>query len=98
MLESGKRWNEEQGKHVVAAWRRSGLKMSAYAREIGIGVERLIYWRDRVEKKPTVSLVPVRVRSSASCQVRVGEVEVVDANAVDPRWVAALLREMERER
>jgi len=77
MSESGKRWNEEHGKRVVAAWRRSGLNMSAYAREIGVGVERLMYWRDRVDKKETVSLVPVRIRSSASCQVRVGDVEVV---------------------
>src|SRR5690606_10280679 len=43
------RWSETEGREVVRRWLRSGQSMNAFARERGMNVQRLIYWRKRLE-------------------------------------------------
>jgi transposase-like protein len=72
-----RRWTEQQGRRVVASWRRSGLLASEFARRQGISQQRLSWWCKRFGKlnisKDTdsrmasiVSLVPAEVRMCAS--------------------------------
>jgi transposase-like protein len=68
-----RRWTERQGQQVVAAWRRSGLAASEFARRQGINQQRLSWWCKRLRKSnaskdtdsrraPIISLVPAEVR------------------------------------
>ena len=43
------KWTEKQGREVIRQWRRSGLSMSAFARESGWNTQRLRYWRKRLQ-------------------------------------------------
>jgi len=71
-----RRWTERQGRQVVAAWRRSGLAASEFARRHGMSQQRLSWWCKRLGKsnasKDTdsrmasiVSLVPAEVHMRA---------------------------------
>ena len=46
---SATRWTDEQGREFVQQWQRTGQSMSAFAREQGVNLQRLRYWRGRVE-------------------------------------------------
>ena len=65
-----KQWTKAEARQVLAAWRKSGLPLGAFARERGVGAERLRWWRKRLsepaavkrKKKATaVRLVPASV-------------------------------------
>lgn len=73
---SSNRWTERQGRKVVAAWRRSGLSASEFARRHKMSPQRLSWWCKRLEESSSrkepggrrtslISLVPAEVRLSA---------------------------------
>lgn len=99
------RWTEQRGREVVRAWRKSGQSMSAFARKHGWNVQRMAYWRDRVdeadmagvERAPGRFLPAVVVNSPASpaCRARIVfpsgvTIEVEQIGEIAPDWVAAL--------
>ena len=43
------RWTEREGRAAIAAWERSGLGAAAFARSRGVDVQRLFWWRRRLE-------------------------------------------------
>ena len=62
-----KQWTKAEAREVLAAWKKSGLPLGTFARERGVGAERLRWWRKRLsatapvkkKKKPTAArLVP----------------------------------------
>ena len=55
------RWTEVEGRAAVAAWRKSGLRASEFARRQGINVQRLHWWRKRLPEEEAVELVPVEL-------------------------------------
>ena len=63
------RWSPEQAASVLAAWKKSGLKLTPFAKQRGLLPERLRWWRDKLmpEAKPkapagsAIRFVPVRV-------------------------------------
>lgn len=66
-----KQWTEEQARQTLAAWEKSGLPLGAFAKQQGIGAERLRWWRNRLNKPTgaskkqgttTVQLVPAAVK------------------------------------
>jgi hypothetical protein len=62
------RWTEARARAVLDACDRSGLTLSAFARQRGTGPQRLAWWRKRLAEtsrgtSPSpVSLVPVTLR------------------------------------
>jgi hypothetical protein len=91
---------------VLEACDRSGLTLSAFARQRGVGPQRLAWWRkrlsepSRVTSSPPVSLVPVTVRPAPAIALGVpvaitsrggARIEVRDVGAVTAAWVAALI-------
>jgi hypothetical protein len=50
-----KYWNESDARAVLDAWRASGLRLSAFARERGLSSKRLIRWRERLEPAGSAS-------------------------------------------
>jgi hypothetical protein len=66
----GKQWTKAEAGEVLAAWKKSGLPLGTFARERGVGAERLRWWRKRLseaapvkrkKKATTARLVPVKV-------------------------------------
>lgn len=100
------RWTEARARAVLDAWGRSGLTLSAFARQRGVGPQRLAWWRKRLSERShvtsssPVSLVPVTLRPAPPIALGVpvaitsrggARIEVRDPGAVTAAWVAALL-------
>lgn len=100
------RWTEARARVVLEAWDRSGLTLAAFARQRGVGPQRLTWWRKRLAETTRgtnaspVSLVPVTLRPAPTIALgapvaitsRAGvRIEVRDVGAVTAAWVAALL-------
>jgi transposase-like protein len=94
---------------VLTAWRRSGESLAAFAREQGVNVQRLSWWRRRLgdggkvaRVVEPVALIPAMVtpRLLAGGRGRVvvrlaGGVEVEgETSAMTGAWVADLAREV----
>lgn len=47
-LRSSHRWTEEDARRVMAAWKRSGETVAAFARREGLCTQRVYWWRDRL--------------------------------------------------
>ena len=45
---SSERWSRERAAEVVAAWRKSGQRMSVWCREHDIPAHRVHYWRNQL--------------------------------------------------
>ncbi len=43
-----KQWTPAEARRALSAWRKSGLPLATFARERGIGAERLRWWRNRL--------------------------------------------------
>lgn len=64
-----KQWTKAEARQVLAAWKKSGLPLGTFARERGVGAERLRWWRKRLSETATVKrkkrAVPVRLVPAA---------------------------------
>lgn len=111
--ERQERWTPAEARQMLAAWKKSGLSMSAFAMRRGVRADRLAWWRKRLrdwneEKAPALSagLVPALITgaplgASAQAVVRLPldvAIEVMDVAAVSPEWVSAVARELSRAR
>jgi len=58
-----RRWSAADARIVVSAWQRSGKRVSEFAKENGLGSQRLVRWSERVEggSRGRVRFHPVRV-------------------------------------
>lgn len=63
---SNRYWTESLAERVVAAWRRSGLSASAFARKYGVHEKRLLRWRRRVSEPVVSRFHPVQVERSSA--------------------------------
>lgn len=104
-MEGGKFWRAAEAREALADCARSGETVAAFARRHGLSAKRLYWWRRRLRKQRTVQsgetrLIPLMLRPEPieppPTKVAVTEgglrVEVGDASAVSPAWIAALLR------
>jgi hypothetical protein len=49
-----KQWTKAEAREVLAAWKKSGLPLGTFARERGVGAERLRWWSKRLSEVTTV--------------------------------------------
>ena len=106
-----RRWNATTARTVLDSWRASGTSLSGFARENGIGVWRLGWWRKQLEagaSRPVsgatplapLTFVPAMVTSSGSAQARIA-VRLPNGVEVEAADVCALpvqwLAELARE-
>src|SRR4051812_3302243 len=49
-----KQWTKAEARQVLATWKKSGLPLGTFARERGIGAERLRWWRKQLSQTTTV--------------------------------------------
>lgn len=50
-----KQWTPAEARRALAAWRKSGLPLATFARERGIGAEKLRWWRNRLDGTVSVA-------------------------------------------
>lgn len=97
---------------MIREWQRSGQSMSAFARERGWNVQRLAYWRDRLEadeaggrrgseKQPPRWLPAMVVGTKESLVARVVfeggvTVEVDAVEGLSPDWIARVAEALGR--
>lgn len=90
---------------MLAAWRQSGLALTAWCEQEGLGYERVRRWRSqekaRTRRRPTATFLPVRVVGEPSLEVPAFELElsrgvrVRVAAQFDEASLARLLRVVE---
>jgi hypothetical protein len=101
--EGRRHWSADHARGILGAWSRSGLSLSAFARQQGVNAERLRWWHKRLgdvkDKGTAVTFIPAVVSGQRSPVVlrlpRGIEVEVADVTAVPPQWLAAVVRTLE---
>lgn len=69
-LRTRARWKPEDAARVLSDWAESGKSMAAFAREHGLSLQRVFWWRGRLTeatsdpKKPKARLVPATPRKA----------------------------------
>ena len=94
-----RRWTRKHAEAVLAAWRESGLSMSAYAREQGVNGQRLSWWRKQLgggqKGGAAMAFIPAVVEGrAATVTVRLPsgiEIETTDVGLVPASWLAAVV-------
>lgn len=43
-------WREDDGRIALEVWQQSGVSLAAFARQHGLGLHRLRWWRDRLRR------------------------------------------------
>ena len=102
---AAQRWSATEAREVLQAQARSGLSIHGFAKEHGLSFERLYRWRRQLElhaksdeAPEKIAFAPVVLANgyAAAVVIRVGdaEVDVVDPSAVDPTWLADVVRRL----
>ena len=76
-----RQWTEVQAREALDAFRRSGLTASAFARQRGVSVHRLQYWRKRLDASPPLTFLPVALPKESAARAPRG-LEIVIGEAV----------------
>jgi hypothetical protein len=70
-------WREADAQEILDAWRRSGRRLSEFAREHGVQARRLARWAARLEVEPAnrdVTFHPVRLVGTSGGGTQNGQV------------------------
>ncbi len=51
-------WKPAQARRELKAWRESGLPLATFARQRGVGDQRLRWWRERLGGEPAAGRTP----------------------------------------
>jgi transposase-like protein len=96
-----RRWTKQDARILLEAIERSGETIRAFARAHGLNENRIYKWREALanedrEALEQLSFKPVVVTGlgrSPTLVVRLGELEidVLDPQKVEPRWLAQLI-------
>jgi hypothetical protein len=72
-------WTEAQAREALDAFRRSGLTASAFARQRGVSVHRLQYWRKRLGSAAPLTFLPVSLPKEVTAAPRGLEIVIGEA-------------------
>jgi hypothetical protein len=101
-----RQWTREEARTALTRWKKSGLPLATFARQLGVSNTRLRWWRERLGEWTSPAalsdtrLVPVVVSGSAAggaatAVVHVGggvSIEVFDAGAMPAQWLIEVTR------
>ena len=96
-----RRWTKQDARVLLDAIERSGKTVRAFARAHGLNANRIYKWREQLaneeaEATEQLSFTPVVVTGlgrTPTLVIRRGELEidVLDPQKVEPRWLAQLI-------
>ena len=86
-----RRWGEEKRRELLAAFRRSGVSLKAFAEGVGIPYTTMTYWRQRERDDGRPRLLPVEV-VAAALEVQVGGATVRVEPGFDAEHLARVVR------
>lgn len=90
-----RRWGEEKRRELMAAFRRSGVSLKAFAEAAGVPYSTMTYWRKMGESADPPRFVPVEVaREGAPIEVVVGAVVVRVAPDFDEAHLVRVVRSL----
>ena len=90
-----RRWGEEKRREVLAAHRRSGVSLKAFAATVGVPYSTMVYWRQRGEVADPPRFVPVEVaREGGPLEVVVGGAVVRVGADFDEAHLARVVRSL----
>jgi transposase-like protein len=69
-------WREEDARAALAEHAKSGQSLSRFARERGVSLRRLMYWRKRLGEGGTPGFVAVPIPPLASFSASVSRIEL----------------------
>lgn len=84
-------WTEDEAREALAAARRGGLSLAAFARRHGLSAPQLYWWHMRIHTHADVErgrplafvpVVPVRTSAAATASSPVGSIELAVGGAV----------------
>lgn len=98
-------WRPADAMRVLDAWGQSGMSLAAFSAAHGIGVQRIAWWRKRLQDRtssttPTLNLkahggvphtAPISIVMPGGSRI-----EVVMPDNVSPAWLAALVAALGR--
>ena len=88
-------WTDDDARQVFAEWRRGKQPLAPFAREHGIGVKRLYWWRRRLEAgvPPSMEFVPAVVTSveETPIVVRLASNVTIEIASASPRLIAEII-------
>jgi hypothetical protein len=89
----GHHWKETEARTVLDEFERSGMTRGAFARQRGISLARLDYWRRRLASTPSSAFVAVTVPDAAHhhLEIEVGGVLLRVREDLDPTRLARLV-------
>ena len=89
----GHHWKETEARAVLDEFERSGMTRGAFARQRGISLARLDYWRRRLASTPSSAFVAVTVPDAAHhhLEIEVGGVLLRVREDLDPTRLARLV-------
>ena len=70
---SRRHWSPQDARAALAAFARSGMTLTAFARSRGVSAQRIAFWKRRFDAEapsPTPNFVPVALVSSPKREVR----------------------------
>jgi hypothetical protein len=97
-------WTEADARRLLERWRQSGDTLAAFARQHGVTISRLHYWKKRLTAAPPVvprpvTLAPAMVIAAAPTAVVIVQLPsgiALDVANATPHWVAAFVAELAR--
>ena len=93
------RWSSEEAREVLDRWRKSGVSLLSYSRENGIGYQRLLAWRKKLNESESSDFVRINVAGTV-----VADIEIALTNGrivrcgvgLDPRYLKTVVDLLER--
>lgn len=93
------RWSSEEAQEVLDRWRKSGVSLLSYSRENGIGYQRLLAWRKKLNERGSSDFVRINVAGTVGSDIEIALTNgriVRCGVGVDPRYLKTVVDLLER--
>lgn len=93
------RWSAETAGAILDSWRAGGLSLRAFSRDNGIGYQRLLAWRRKLDRDKAGEFVRIDVSHGSFRDIEISLTNGRVARfgvGTDPRYVKLLLDVIER--
>jgi transposase-like protein len=93
------RWSFEEAQEVLDRWGQSGVSLLSFSRETGIGYQRLLAWRKKLNESESSDFVRINVAGTVGADI---EIALTNGRIIrcgvglDPRYLKTVIDLLER--